>query len=214
MNSITSTSSTSSIKLFEVYWLFINQPNISEYLNNDVTSLIFEYYARLRVNWWSFEDYLLMYKKKRFAIAVNYSDAMKVEPYIYEYDEIMLEMLNFSKDIIDNGMGYSIHKLIIVDISDIHSKFIVLEEYKDNISMCCDSWNDAIKFGHNLVINKKYHPTVVINLDILTPIFIGQPKRPPKNMSDIDPNREYFCSYEDVEEEMNSEEERDNYTDC
>lgn len=70
-------------RLFEAYWLFTNQPNHIECGNIDVIKIIFQYYVRLRVNWWSFEDYCDMYKRRDFAIAVDYGHLIVVSRLIY-----------------------------------------------------------------------------------------------------------------------------------
>lgn len=202
-----------SYNLLEMYWLFKYRCCINSYnivIDNDIITTIFQYYVRLRVNWWSFEDYCMMYKRRMFMIAVNYRHPVIVEPYIYEYDEVMVEILDFSEDMIDER-EYQLHELIIIDIqTELHSKYVVVTEFEKKIKYNCEKWQDAVDFTK--YYGRRYeNRCIVIDLEVLTPRFLGQPKRKPFSPERIEANCMSSMDLLKLSSEESEEEDSDIY---
>ncbi len=63
-------------------------------------------------DFWTPEENNLVQSKRFFTLAINFSDYQDTENVIYEYDPMLVDILELSSEIIHNGGGYSMHNLI------------------------------------------------------------------------------------------------------
>ena len=138
------------------------------------------------ITYWTDEVNKLVQERKPFALAITFGDYKEVENSLYEYDPILVDVLNLSTDIIQYGAGYSMHKIINFDVDkqyvvvkddNISHKTFVLgqwtshNEAEENIKKDCSNLSD--KNGENDE-NYTYNEYVIVDLTNLQPYFFGK----------------------------------------
>jgi CRISPR/Cas system CSM-associated protein Csm5 (group 7 of RAMP superfamily) len=135
-------------------------------------------------NFWTEEENCLVHERGVLALAINFADLNEVSNSIYEYDQMLGDVLNLSQEIIHYGMGWSMHTLVklIVD-----NQFVVVKRDTDcNISVLGQyPSNDeayAVIKEDFLVRTKEetydfdedYTEYVIVNLEHTIPYFFGK----------------------------------------
>lgn len=79
-------------------------------------------------DFWTPEENRLVREKKIFTFSVNFGDYKHVGKYIYESDPMLEVILNLSKDVIHEGMGFRIDSLVTFCVN---KQFVVLKQNND-----------------------------------------------------------------------------------
>lgn len=143
-------------------------------------------------DFWTPEENDLVQARKKFALAINFSDAQAVESSLYEWDPMLKDILELSSEIIHDGAGYALHNLIMVDVE---KQFIVIRrnrnytvKYIGQYATNTEAIN-TIKTDQLTLISKDTDDEdedddfeyVVVNLENTTPYFFGQGKLVKRN---------------------------------
>lgn len=148
----------------------------------------------IHFNFWNDEENRLVKERKLFALAIMFGDYIHVENNIYEYDQILVDVLNLSSDSIHDGMGYRIHNLVKFNVEN---QFVVVKcdgmcnthvlgQYASNEEGFNVIMGDCIarvcsKSKETNSKANKYDPDdyvqyVIVNLENTTPYFFGKGK--------------------------------------
>jgi len=117
------------------------------------------------------ENYLIR-KRGEFALAVEFSDDCDCSNILFEYFDMLEEVLELSSDKIDYGKGYDIHNFYKITLQ---KQFIVinnnnfLEQYENELEALEIIKEDSIIHKNDKYINSvKY---MIIDLKSITPYF-------------------------------------------
>ncbi len=137
--------------------------------------------------WTGPENYLIQ-SKKEFTLAISFDDSMNVAPYLY--DQILISILQLSRDRIHEGAGYSLPTLMSLNIE---AQFIIIcqdPNYETYIEKQCESKELAIKYlnANQLTLKNDdtdddYFTYIIVDLKYLIPWFlkIGSFREPSEN---------------------------------
>jgi hypothetical protein len=94
----------------------------SEYPNIWKLACEIQFPTKPYFDFWTGKENYLVHERKYFALPINFT-MEDVADYIYEYDQMLIEILSLSSDLIHFGMGYAQHELLKITVE---SQFIVV----------------------------------------------------------------------------------------
>lgn len=136
----------------------------------------------INFSFWTAEENLLVQSKKKFALAINFSDAEDVETSLYEWDPILSDVLDLSSELIHTGAGYGLHELVKFDVG---KQFVVVRRNCSYIVEFMGQYDNKEEAIDTIKVDQltfssgdedddyKY---VIVNLEHTTPYFFSKGK--------------------------------------
>jgi hypothetical protein len=119
------------------------------------------------------ENYLIR-ERGEFALAIDFSEECYCEKVLFEYSDMLSDILFLSVDKIHDGIGYQIHNLFKIIIQ---KQFIVVNNEEEDFMKQCDDKLEAIELikQHSLIYKEnKYNEHIkyiIVDLKSITPYF-------------------------------------------
>ena len=119
------------------------------------------------------ENYLIR-ERGEFALAVDFSSEAECQNVLFEYFDMLNEVLNLSEEKIHHGMGYNMHYLVKIIVQ---KRFIIIKNDGGYLIGQCDSESKALQIiKDDAIIHKddeygEYIKYIIVDIESITPYF-------------------------------------------
>lgn len=126
---------------------------------------------------WTDEENKLVSERKTFTLAISFGDYQFVEKKLYEYDPMLVDVLNLSQEIIRDGQGHRIHELVKFDVE--YQFVIAKNDGKTCISSVLGQYSSFCECEEEIKkdCNQNHHDYteyVIVDLTNTRPCFFGK----------------------------------------
>ena len=191
-----------TVKLLDSY----PQINTKDFWRNKCNK---QYPEKLYIDTWSGKENYLVQSKNDFCVNIKCSSNMNIDHQLYEYDEILEDILSSMNENVRCGGGYGKNTLVKVNINNgkyilIIENFINNIQYIDNYKFQLEAMDVII--GKRLILSQNadhengYFKAVIINIENMMPRFFGMKKL--RDRTKIPVGSDYYqfygCTYDNI----------------